>query len=54
MSKVTKEEIKYDIDKTLQTSPFVNCVHKFTISHPSSIMGTTGTNKDGGILHRCR
>lgn len=41
MNKVTEEEIKYDIDKTLQTSQFVNCARKSTISHPSSIMGTT-------------
>lgn len=55
MNKVTEEEIKHDIEKTLQTSQFVNCVHKSTISDPScSPMGTTGTNKNGEILHRCR
>lgn len=52
MNKVTEEEIQYDIDKTLQISKFVNCVHKSTISHPRSIMETTGTNKDGGLLQR--
>lgn len=52
MNKVTEEEIKYDIDKTLQTSQFMNFVHKSTSSHPSSIMGTRGTNKDGGLLPR--
>lgn len=53
MNKVTEEEIKYDIHKTSHISVCELCSQS-TISHPSSIMGTRGTNKDGGLLHRCR
>lgn len=31
MNKGTEGEIKYDIDKTLRTSQFVNCVHNLQL-----------------------
>lgn len=39
MNKVTEEEMNYDIDKTLQSSQFVNCIHNLQLVNLAQLWG---------------